>query len=266
MRGHGEGSIYRQTDGRWTAAITLENHKRKVFYGKTRKEVQEKLRVALNDQKQGTLATGPKQTVDTYLTHWLENVYKPSVRPTTYMQARSAVRHHIIPSLGRIALQALTPEKIQAFYSKMLDEGLSARSVTHVHAMLHKDLDNAVRWNLISRNVSSLVSLPRIQRFEIYVLTLEQARKLIETAKGHRVEPILIIALATGLRHGELLALRWEDVNLEQKVLYVRHTVTRVGTYGYVENEPKTKSGRRRITLPDFAVDAFRQRIGDGNA
>lgn len=259
-RGHGEGSIYQRSDGRWAASITLEggNRKRKTFYGKTRKEVQEKLRVALNDQKQGTLVTGPKQTLETYLYQWLEDVYKPTVRSSTYVQYKWAIRRHLVPALGNITLQKLTPERVQTFYARLLEEGLKASTIGVVHAVLHKALENAVRWNLVARNVSSLVSLPRIVEHEVQALTPEQARTLVEAAKGYRIEALIILALATGARHGELLALRWQDVDLERKVLHIRHTVTRLGGYGFVENEPKTRSGRRRITLPDFAVDALK--------
>src|SRR5579864_4135413 len=99
-RGHGEGSISRRKDGRYQAAITLENHKRKYFYGKTRKEVQDKLNAALLEQKQGTLATGPQQTLKAYLEQWLEQVCKLTRRPNTYRAYRSAINCHLIPALG----------------------------------------------------------------------------------------------------------------------------------------------------------------------
>src|SRR5258707_470715 len=124
-RGHGEGSIYQRNDGRWTAAITLENGRRKTFYGKTRKEVQEKLKIALHEQQQGTLAVGPQQILKTYLENWLEQVYKPSVKLGSYRQYRSVVGKHLIPGLGHIPLQKLTPEKIQSFYAQKLGEGKS---------------------------------------------------------------------------------------------------------------------------------------------
>src|SRR5258707_6487459 len=153
QRGHGEGSIYQRQDGRWAASITLEGHKRKTFYGKTRKEVQEKLRVALNEQKQGTLATGPQQTVKQYLEHWLEEVHKPTVRVSTYQGYRMSLDNHILPVLGHLQLQKLTPQHVQAFYMRKLKEGLSAKTVRNLHGLLHKAFDNAVRWGLVPRNV-----------------------------------------------------------------------------------------------------------------
>src|SRR5712692_2327075 len=115
-RGHGEGSIYQRKDGRWAASITLEGRKRKTFYGKTRKEVQEQLKIALREQQQGTLVTGPQQTIKHYLEHWLEEVHKPAIRFTTYRGYRIFLDKHILPALGHVQLQKLTPQHVQAFY------------------------------------------------------------------------------------------------------------------------------------------------------
>lgn len=149
-RGHGEGSVYQRKDGRWAASITLENRKRKTFYGKTRKEVHEKLRIALNEQKQGILSTGPQQTMRQFLEQWLEEVHKPSIRIGTYKGYRRYLDTHIFPDLGHIPVQKLTPQKVQAFYARKQQEGLSAKSVNNIHGMLHKALDHAVRWGACS--------------------------------------------------------------------------------------------------------------------
>src|SRR5712692_11071041 len=116
QRGHGEGSIYQRRDGRWAACITLEGRKRKTFYGKTRKEVQEKLQVALHQQKQGILATGSQQTLKNYLEHWLKELHKPTIRISTYYRYRGVLDKHIVPALGHIPVQKLTPQQVQALY------------------------------------------------------------------------------------------------------------------------------------------------------
>jgi integrase-like protein len=157
-RGHGEGSIYRRKDGRYAAAITLENRKRKTFYGKTRREVQEKLNAALHEQKRGTLATGPQQLLKTYLENWLEQAYKPTVKLNAYVQYRSVIRHHLVPAFGNIPVQKLTPEKIRAFYRQKIDEGSKPRTVGLIHAALHRALEDAVKQGLVARNVAKLVS------------------------------------------------------------------------------------------------------------
>ncbi len=263
MRGHGEGSITHRKDGRWQCQISIKNDKgkteRKTLYGKTKKEVQEKLRLAINEQKQGTLATGPRQTLAVYLPYWLENICKPLVRKATHKQYRSALNAHFLPALGQLTLQNLRPEHIQSLYADMVEDGLAASTIGAIHAVLHKALEDAIKWNFVSRNVSSLVSLPRIERPEMHVLTPEQAHKLLETAKGSRIEVLLILAITTGARRGEMLALRWNDVDLEKGVMNICRTMSWVSGYGYVENEPKTKAGRRRIMLTDAAIAALKE-------
>jgi integrase len=166
-RGHGEGSIYRRKDGRWAASITLENQRRKTYYGKTRKEVQEKLNAALHEQQQGTLATGKRQTVAHYLNHWLEEVHKSTIRLSSYDRYRKLLDRHILPELGHFQVQKLSAQQAQAFYARKLEGGLSPSTIHVMHAILHKALSNAVRWGLVSRNMCDIVSPPRQEHHEI---------------------------------------------------------------------------------------------------
>ncbi len=258
IRGHGEGSIYQRKDGRWVGEISLEDHSRKQFYGKTKKEVQEKLRQAINDQKQGTLVTAPQQTIQAYLEYWLEEVHKPTIRLSTYVKYRKIVTSYIVPALGHIWLHKLTPQQVQSFYRKKEKDGLSPKTINSIHGVLHKALDNAVRWNLVARNVCDVVSLPRVARPEIQPLTMEQARLLVQVVRGHRLEELIILALTTGMRRGELLGLKWQDIDLEKGTLQVRRTLDYYGKLGYVENEPKTAKGRRNIALSSFVVEKLK--------
>jgi integrase len=162
-RGHGEGSIYRRKDGRWTAEISLEGGKSKFLYGKTRKEVQEKLKTALYEQQKGMLVTGPQQTVEQFLMLWLEDVQKPSVRSRSYERYEEIVRLHLVPAIGQHPLQKLSPQHLQAFYKQKQEAGLSPTTVNGFHTLLHKALETAVRWNLIARNPCDLVSPPQAQ-------------------------------------------------------------------------------------------------------
>jgi integrase len=262
-RGNGEGSIYfRKADEKWVGSITLENRKRKVFYGKTRKEVQEKLKVALREQQQGTLVTTPKQTLAQFLTDWLENSQKQSVRPRTYERYEELVRLHIVPVLGRCELQKLSAQHLQTFYAKKAGEELSATTINHFHNVLHKALDTAVKWNLVARNVCDLVSPPRRKQYEVQPLTLEQVHKLLAVVEGHYMEALFKVALATGLRRGELMGLKWQDINFDTGVLQVRRILSRVPTKmpgkGYVEAEPKTQKSRRSIVIAPFALEALK--------
>lgn len=208
-RGHGEGSIYRRKDGRWAASITVEGRKRKTIYAKTRKEVQDRLNKALVEKKQGVLATGPEQTLGSYLNQWIEQAHRHVIRPSTYPGYRAILDKHLIPELGHIQLQKLTPQHIQAFYDRKLKEGLSPATVRRFHAILHRALSTAVQWNLVGKNVADLVSLPRNRTHEIQPLTPEQAKQLLQAVRGQKLEAMVTVALVTGMRMGELLALHW---------------------------------------------------------
>jgi integrase len=258
-RGHGEGSVYQRKDGRYVASITVENRKRKYFYGATKREVLDKLKVALYEQQQGKLATGPKQTVEQFFSRWLEEVHKSAIRISTYTKYRNLLSKHILPSIGRIQLNKLTLQQLQALYSRKLQEGFAPSTVHAIHELIHRGLDQAVVWKIITENVSDNASLPRVPKQERPTLTKEQAQKLLDTAKGHPLEALLTVALATGMRRGEMLGLRWQDINFETMSLQVRRTVGFGKNHKYIENEPKTSSGRRRIVLPQFVIDALKQ-------
>ena len=263
QRGWGEGSVYQRKDGRWAASLTLEDGRRKLFYGKTRKEVVEKLDKARYEQKQGLLSTGSQQKLKAYLEQWLEEVHKPSIRLTTYIEHRRLVYKHILPSLGHIQVQKLTPQHVQALYTrKMEGDGLSPGSVRNIHLVLHKALANAVRWNLVSRNVCDLVSPPHFVKHEMCVLTKEQAQCLLEVVRGSHLEALFTLAITTGMRHSELAGLRWIDVNVEEGSLQVRHIVTYRGNR-YIEGEPKTAKGKRNIVLPPFVIEALKKHRRD---
>lgn len=255
-RGNGAGSVYRRrSDGRWVGSITLEDGKRKVFYGKTQKEVQDKVNEALYDQQRGMLPATSNATVQEYVEKWLEEVHKPIIKLKTYIDYRSLIKNYIVPGLGAIKLQKLTPQQVQAFYSKKLSEGFAPKTVKNIHVLLHKALHDAVKWNILSRNVCDAVTPPRLSHKEHQVLTPAQVQTLFKQIKGHRFEPLLTLALVTGMRCGELLALHWSDIDFANCSLQVKRTVTHFKNLGYVEAEPKTAKSRRQIKLPLFVVE-----------
>ena len=138
------------------------------------------------------LASGPNVTVQEYLESWLEDTHKPTVRLSTYLNYRKLLKNYLVPGLGKVKLQKLTPQQVQAFYSKKINEGLSPKSVTNIHGVLHKALDNAVKWNMLSRNVCDAVTPPRVPRKELNFLTQEQAHTLLQLSgrvcyNSHRV-------------------------------------------------------------------------------
>ena len=254
-RANGEGSIYqRKSDGKWVGSVSLNDGSRKVFYGKNKTEVREKLNEVVYEQQRGLLATGPNVFLQEYLENWLEDIHKPTIRLSTYLNYRKLLNNYLIPGLGKIKLQKLTPQQVQAFYSKKINEGLSPKTVNNVHGVLHKALDNAVKWNVLPRNICDAVTPPRIPRKELNYLNSDQAHTLLREVKEHRLEALLTLAITTGMRRGELLALRWLDIDFKDGSLQVKRAVSYHKGYGYVESEPKTSRSRRTIMLPDFVI------------
>lgn len=264
-RGNGEGSISRRKGGGWMGQYVVyaaEGRKRKTVYGKTRAEVAKKLAKALSDRDGGLVFDDKGLTVKEYLERWLNDSVKGSVKQRTFENYAYVVRLHLVPTLGHIKLKALTPAHVQSLYRAKQDSGLSARTVRLVHTTLHKALKQAVRWGLVPRNVTEAVVPPKLSRDarkEIRPLSQEQARALLAAARGDRLEALYVLAVTAGLRQGELLGLRWQDVDLEGGTLSVRQQLTRSNEYGLRFTEPKSKKSRRSIKLAKSAVDALKR-------
>jgi integrase len=258
-RGHNEGSVYFDASrDRWVAAISVSPGRRKKFYFEKKQDAIKKKNEALRELERGTLATGVQRRLGEYLEDWLENVHKSKLRIGTYINYKKLIKY-IVADLGDIWLQKLTPQHVQAFYAKKLDGKLSSKVVHDIHGVLHLALDNAVRWGMVSRNVCDLVTPPRIVSREVVPLSVEQARILIKHVRGHRLEVLLATAVVTGMRRGELLALRWSDIDFARSRLLVLHSVDFMAGYGYVEGKPKTAAGKRVISLPAFLLDMLRE-------
>jgi integrase len=256
-RANGEGSVYQRTDGRWCASVTTEGGRRQHFLGRTRAEVARKLTGALDARDKGALVTGPRQTVSQFFTQWLDAV-RPSLRPRTFVGYEQLVRLHVIPEIGTLSLARLTPQHLQRLYTSRLDAGLSSTTVNHVHALIHKALSNAVRWGSVHRNIADLVDPPRNRHFEITTLSPEQARAFLDAAAGHRLEALYVLAVTTGMRQGELLGLRWRDVDVDAGTLQIRGSM-QATQEGLRIMEPKTAGSRRRVALSKQPIDALRR-------
>jgi integrase len=257
-RGHNEGTIRHRPDGLWEARLSLANGKRKSVYGKTRKAVQDKLRAAQRDLDAGLDLGTAKQTVGAFLDRWLVDVAKPTVRPKTYASYAQLVRLHLKPALGHHQLAKLSPQHVQAMMNAKSAAGLSPRTVQYLRAILRRALGQALKWGLVSRNVATLVDPPRSQRQDVTPLSPLQARAFLTAAEGDRLEALYSVAIALGLRQGEALGLRWDDVDLDAGMLKVRHALQRIdGTLQLVE--PKTKRSKRTIPMPPTIVTALRE-------
>jgi len=258
MRSHNEGTVYYDPKrDRWIAQISIGPGKRKKIYCKSKQEAVKERNKALRALEQGTLVTGPQKKLGEYLVDWLENVHKSKLRIGTYVNYKKHV-NYLVEGLGNVWLQKLTPEQVQAFLQKKLDEGLSSKTVHEIHGVLRVALKKAVRWGMVPRNVCDVVDPPRIVSREAVPLSLEQARLLVEHVQGHRLEVLLTMAVVTGMRRGELLALRWSDIDFDRGRLLVSHSVDYIAKHGYVEGKPKTKAGKRLISLPAFLLEMLK--------
>jgi integrase len=244
---------------------TPDGPKQKCLYAKTRKEAAARLAEVLVNQE-GQLAFDAKnQTLGEFLNRWLDESVKRNVRPRSLANYHSQVHKHIIPALGRIKLKNLTAAHVQAFYNAEVDSGLAPSSVRYIHAVLHRALNQALRWRLIAENVTEAVDLPRLDRDEPRTLSPEEARRFLRAARGERLEALFVLALTAGLRQGEALALYWEDIDLEAGTLTVKRQVQRkrrggsdVHEPGLVFSQPKSKKGHRTIMLSNMVLEALR--------
>jgi len=256
-RGHGEGTIKHRADGLWEARISLPAGKRKSFYGKSRREVQDKLRAALRDVDAGLDLTAGRQTVGQFLDRWLADVVTPAKAWKTTATYADIVRLHLKPGIGHHHVAKLMPQHVAALLKAKTDAGLSPRMVSHIRAVLRAALNQALRWGMVSRNVAALVDPPRQVRSDIQSLTPTEARDLLNVTDDDRLAALFRVALTLGLRQGEVLGLMWTDIDLDKRTLKVRRALQRIdGTLTL--KEPKTEKSRRTLSLPPSLVAALR--------
>jgi integrase len=261
-RGNGEGSITRhKKSGLYMARYTAQTStgpKRMTIYGKKREDVAEKLAKALSDRANGLNFGDENVSVGEFITRWLEDSAKGNLAPRTYHNYRLQLRRHIVPALGKIKLKGLSPAHVQGLYAAKLRAGMKPSSVRYIHAVLHRSLEQAVRWNMLPRNPAASVDPPKVRHEEIIPLDANQARIFLEAAKGDRFEALYVLSLTVGLRMGEALGLRWSDIDLGAGTLRVNRQLQRIRDGGgLVFSEPKSAS-RRTVDLPQRAVEALR--------
>jgi integrase len=260
-RGNGEGSIYQLPDGRWRGSVFLgyrdgKPH-RKYVTCRTRAQVAAEIRALIEAQRQGQVITTGGMTVAEWLATYLEQVARPKVRPRTLDRYTSDIDRHVVPAIGRYRLDKLRPAHLVALYNAKAAEGLSGASLRHMHAVIRRALNVAVRWQLIAVNPATLVDAPKAAQHEITPLTAAEARRLIQAAEGDRMQARWLVGLALGLRQGEALGLRWEDVDLDARLLRVRRALQRRRGGGLILTEPKTQRSKRTIPLLGQLVTAL---------
>ncbi len=276
-RGHGEGTIYKRTDGRWSAQITVHDPatgkpKRLTLYGRTREEVSAKLTKTLYEQQIGAFVEPNKITLGEWLDIWLNNYKKLKVRKTTFGNYETMIRTYIKPALGNLLLKQIQPSTLQSFYTHLLESGrkkeaggLSPRMVHYVHTLIHAALKQAVKEGLIIRNPADAVELPKVKKREIEPLTREEITAFLDAIRGDRLYAAFCLALKTGLRRGEILGLRWKDIDFKEKKLHVRQILVEARDpngekkVALVFQEPKTKKSQRTIPLTDDLIKLLKQ-------
>lgn len=258
-RGRGEGTLFfDQVRSRWVGQIVLPNGKRKSKTAKSRKEVLDWLTTQKSAVLKGTYVTDDKLTLGDFLDRYLEDVAKHSVRPKTFSTYKGYVDNHVKVELGKIKLASLRPDHVQAFYSKKLADGLSTRTVEQMHAILHKALKQALRWGLVNRNVTDLVSAPRPKRNPRQLWSVNQVNTFLKATETHPYYPIYLLAVYCGMRQSEILGIHREDVDLERGIINVRHTLQRVQGQGLIIQNVKSQKSKRAVVVPSTALKALR--------
>lgn len=272
----GEGSIRKRPDGRWEVRVSAgldfaTGHTKRVSkYADTQEEAVRMLHELQVLHAQGYDITG-KTKLGEWLLLWLEVYMKDAIKQATYASYETIVKRHFIPAMGEIPLAELSPRLLQQFYRyKRETEGLSSKTIVNMNLCLHKALEHALREKLITSNPASAINLPRGERPDVTILTLDEQRCLMQASYAHRYGVFVRLVLATGLRLGELLGLRWEDIDVQASMLYVRRTLNRLPKTNLPQDytgsrteiviqEPKSKNSKRSIPLLPMVLQELLQ-------
>jgi integrase len=257
-RSHGQGAI-RERNGKFLAEVMVDG-KRLYHTAATKRDANKWIRDTVGKAEAGLLpADGGKTTLAQFLARWMA-AKKTSIKPKTADLYEYTIRCHILPTLGDVKVSGLTGDQLQALYADKLSAGLSARTVEIMHRLLHGALAYAVKYNLAPRNVADAVIPPKPARRAMTVWTAEQASAFLSATADDRLHAPYAVLIYGGLRLGELLGLRWSDIDLVAGRLHVQRTLQRLKHgQGLVVGEPKSSHGRRQIALPSVVVDVLKR-------
>ncbi|GGN34641.1 tyrosine-type recombinase/integrase [Deinococcus daejeonensis] len=284
-RANGEGTMSRRKDSSgktigWRAAVTIgENEdgsqKRRWVSGKTQGEVQEKLRALQSDLHRGTLADTDRMTVGDFLKQWVAHKEREGLKPNTVQSYRDTINRYVTPKIGRVKLEKLRPLDIEHMLTSLREDGKSPTLLAYSLRVLKMALQQAVRWQMLPRNVADSVKPPKIERQEMKVWTRQQVAAFLKVTEEHPLHAAFYLALMTGMRRGELVGLKWDDLDLDRARLTVKNNLVEVidepiegkkrlgkATQSSVRLEvstPKSKASRRTIVLSKGTVEKLRE-------
>jgi integrase len=256
-RGNLEGSLRQRPNGLWEARAVIGTNpdgsaRRRSFYGHSRKEVLERLHDALGADRRGIPSPAENPTVALFLSEWLQEVER-SLAPKTFRRYRELVEQHIVPEIGRVRLMKLSPHDVTMMMRRKQDAGLAPRTVHHMRAVLRHALNVGIRRGELHRNAAALAEPVKVTDREVSLMPPEEAQAILAAFRGHPLEPVVALALWTGLRQAEILGLRWRDVDLRRRRLTVAGSLQRLGGEWRLL-PPKTRRSARIIALPEPMV------------
>ena len=274
MRDQGQGHIRERGPNRWELKFDLgrdpvsgKRLSRYVTFKGTKREAQAELNRLLNRRNEGTYVDPTKMTVAEYLEHWLAVDIDRRVATKTARRHRGIVHHQISPRIGRIPMRKLTPVHIEAFEAELQQSGyvkgrkrghgLAAQTVLHVHRTLSQALAHAVKTGVLFKNPAEQVKPPRPRRREIAILTKPEVAAVLRAAEETWIYLPVLVGITTGMRRGEILGLRWSDINFNAATLTVNQSLERMKGKS-VFKSPKTNTSRRTITLPAMTLEALK--------
>jgi integrase len=260
-----KGYLERRGERAWRLKYDLprarpgERQQRSVTLHGTRKEAQAEAARILASLATGAHVDPSAETVASFVERWLRDWADANISHKTFTRYEQLLRRHLCARVGSIPLQKLRAADLQAIYAAMAKDGLADRTRLHLHRVISTMLKHAAQWGAVARNVATMVDAPRVKASELEILTPGQLKAALASLRSLELRSIADVALGTGLRRGELLALRWQDVDFEGATLRVEQAVEQTKRGGIILKAPKTRHGRRAVSLAPATVAALRE-------
>lgn len=223
----------------------------------TKRQAEELLIKLLKDLQDGTYFEPAEITLKDYLTKWLEDYCKPNLKQTTFDSYESFIRLHIVPTIGKVKLKDLRPAQVQKLYNQKMNE-LSSRSVRYIHSILSRAIKQAVKWEYIHRNIIEATSPPALKQKEKQPWDTNQVKTFLEAAKAERLYPLFMLAIMTGMRRGEILGLKWDDINFTNGTISIKRSLVKTDS-GPIIQDVKTEKSKRAVSISEVVLQILKE-------